>query len=107
MTHTRSNEMAAPPVGSILIGSSNVDAAKQWYRDAFGVTENDNGAFEFGTLGLFVEEHSEVSGPTKEPSRVIINLDVDDSLHLQSHLHRLGVPWVSKVTPEALRLTRP
>src|SRR3546814_13992196 len=104
MTHTRSNEMAAPPVGSILIGSSNVDAAKQWYRDAFGVTENDNGAFEFGTLGLFVEEHSEVSGPTKEPARVIINLDVDDCRHLESHLDGLGVRWVRKVEQEAFGL---
>ncbi|HEY9555403.1 MAG TPA: VOC family protein [Acidimicrobiales bacterium] len=96
--------MAAPPVGSILIGSSNVDAAKQWYRDAFGVTENDNGAFEFGTLGLFVEEHSEVSGPTKEPARVIINLDVDDCRHLESHLDGLGVRWVRKVEQEAFGL---
>ena len=30
--------MAAPPIGSLLIGSSNVETMKQWYRDAFGIT---------------------------------------------------------------------
>ena len=39
--------MTTPPIGSLLVGSSNVDAMKAWYRQAFDVTENDMGAFEF------------------------------------------------------------
>ena len=49
----------AAPIGSLLIGSSQVDAMKQWYRDAFGVSEDDTGAFPFGPVGLFVEEDVE------------------------------------------------
>ena len=89
--------MAAPPIGSLLIGSSNVEAMKQWYRDAFGIQENDMGAFEFGGVGLFIEEHSEVSGPTKEPARVIINLNVEDCRAIEANIQAAGAQWVREV----------
>jgi predicted enzyme related to lactoylglutathione lyase len=87
----------APPIGSLLVGSSNVEQMKEWYRNAFSVTENEMGAFEFGPVQFFVEEHTEVSGPTKEPARVIINLNVDDCRAIESHLNDQGVSWVRKV----------
>jgi predicted enzyme related to lactoylglutathione lyase len=87
----------APPIGSLLVGSSNVEAMKDWYRRAFNVTDNDMGAFEFGPVQLFIEEHSDVSGPTKEPARVIINLDVDDCRGIERQLDSMGVTWVRKV----------
>src|SRR4051794_2985388 len=93
----RSRRMAAPPVGSLLIGSSNVDAMKEFYRKGFDVTENEMGAFDFGGIQVFVEEHSEVSGPTKEPARVIINLNVTDATSLGKHLEDLGANFVRPV----------
>ena len=86
-----------PPIGSLLIGSSNVDAMKEWYRAAFQTTENDGGAFEFGPVQLFIEEHTEVSGPTAEPARCIINLNVDDCRAIETHLRAQGVTWVREV----------
>ena len=65
-------------LGSLLVGSPNPAEMKEWYRQAFSVAENDMGAFDYGGTQFFVEEHSEVSGPTKEPARMIINFDVDD-----------------------------
>ena len=44
------------PIGSLLVGSSNVEAMKDWYRRAFNIKENDMGAFEFGPVQLFIEE---------------------------------------------------
>jgi len=85
------------PIGSLLVGSSNVDEMKQWYRSAFDITENDGGAFEFGPVQLFIEEHSEVSGPTAEPARCIINLNVDDCRAIEAHLRSLDVTWVREV----------
>jgi predicted enzyme related to lactoylglutathione lyase len=87
----------APPIGSLLIGSSQVDAMKDWYRKAFDVKENDMGAFEFGAVQLFVETHSDVSGPAKEPARVLINLDVDDARALGEHLKSIGSRFVREV----------
>ncbi|WP_055478524.1 VOC family protein [Sphaerimonospora mesophila] len=84
-------------LGSLLIGSSAVETMKEWYRAAFDVKENEMGAFTFGSTQLFIEEHSEVSGPTKEPARVILNLDVADCRAIEAHLRTLGVTWVREV----------
>lgn len=89
--------MSAPPIGSLLIGSSQVAAMKQWYENAFGVTANEMGSYDFGGVGLFIEEHSQVSGPTKEPARIIINLNVDDCRALESHLKSQNVTWEREV----------
>jgi predicted enzyme related to lactoylglutathione lyase len=55
------------------------------------------GAFEFGPVQLFIEEHSEVSGPTKEPARIVVNLNVDDCRDIERHLEGMGATWVRKV----------
>jgi len=89
--------MSAPPIGSLLVGSSQAAALKDWYRQAFGVTENDMGSFDFGGVQLFIEEHSEISWPTKEPARVIINLNVDDCRALESQLKAQNVTWTRPV----------
>jgi hypothetical protein len=78
---------------------------KEWYRACFpDAKENQMGAFEFGGAALFVEEHSEVSGPAKEPARMIINLSVDDCRAIESHLRSQNVNWIREVeqTPHAL-----
>jgi len=92
------------PIGSLLVGSSNVEAMKDWYRRAFNIKENDMGAFEFGPVQLFIEEHSEVSGPAKEPARIIINLDVPDCREAERQLKSIDAKWVREVeqTPHAL-----
>ena len=91
-------------LGSLLVGSSNPDEMKEWYRKAFSVTENEMGAFDYGGTQFFVEAHSEVSGPTKEPARVIINFDVDDCRALEEHLRSLGVKWIREVAQESFGL---
>ena len=94
----------APPIGSLLIGSSQPDAMKDWYRKAFDVKENDMGAFEFGPVQLFVETHSDVSSPTKESARVLINLNVDDCRGLAAHLQQVGTKFVRQVEQEPFGL---
>lgn len=85
--------MSAPNLGSILIGSSNVDEMKDWYRRCFSPEENDMGAFVFGSCQVFVEEHDKVSGPTGDPHRIILNLDVGDCRAIEAHLKGEGVVW--------------
>ncbi len=89
--------MTTPPIGSLLVGSSQVDAMKRWYEQAFGVTANEMGAYAFGPVQFFIEEHSDVSGATKEPARVIINLDVPDCRAAEARLEEVGATWVRKV----------
>jgi hypothetical protein len=85
-------------LGSVMLGSSQVDAMKDWYRKAFpSIEENEMGAFVFGNGQLFIEEHSEVSGPTQEPARAILNLDVTGCREIEEHLNGQSVTWVRKV----------
>jgi predicted enzyme related to lactoylglutathione lyase len=96
--------MPAPPIGSLLLGSARAEEMKTWYRRAFGITENEMGAFELGPVQLFVEPHSEISGPTLEPARCIINLNVDDAQQLAEHLRQLGTKFVRDVEQEPFGL---
>ena len=89
--------MSAPNLGSILVGSSQVDAMKDWYRACFGPDENEMGAFVFGGVQLFIEEHSEVSGSNENGHRIILNLDVSGCRDLEAHLNEQGVTWVREV----------
>jgi predicted enzyme related to lactoylglutathione lyase len=89
--------MTAPNLGSLLIGTSNLDAMKTWYRQAFQPDENEMGAFVFGNVQVFVEEHSQVSGPAENGHRIILNLDVADCRSLEAHLKGLGVTWEREV----------
>ncbi len=85
-------------LGSVMLGTSNVEEMKGFYRGAFpDIKENEMGAFEFGNGQLFIEEHSEVSGPTQEPARAILNLDVTGCREIETHLKRQGVTWVREV----------
>ena len=89
--------MSAPNLGSILVGSSQVDAMKDWYRACFSPDENEMGAFVFGGVQLFIEEHSEVSGANENGHRIILNLDVSGCRDLEAHLNSHGVTWVREV----------
>lgn len=89
--------MAAPNLGSLLLGSSQVDTMKEWYRACFAPEENEMGAFILGSTQFFVEEHSEVSGPNNDAHRIIFNLDVEDCRGLEEHLNGQGVTWVREV----------
>ena len=89
--------MTALNLGSILVGSSQVEPMKDWYRACFSPEVNEMGAFVFGNVQLFVEDHSEVSGPNVDQHRIILNLDVTDCRTLESHLKEQNVAWEREV----------
>ena len=89
--------MTVPPISSLMIGSDQADAMKEWYSKAFGVTANDMGAFDFNGFQLFIEAHTDVAGPAKEPARVIINMNVDDCRAVEAQLKQHGVRWIREV----------
>jgi len=87
-------------LASMLVGSSAPEELKDWYRRAFEPDENDAGALVFGSMQLFIEDHSEVSGPSPDPARCILNLDVDDCRAIEAHLDELGATFVRRVEQE-------
>ena len=78
----------------IQITTDNPDRLKAFYRDTVGlppVPEMEDGAFAVGGANLFVDGHSETSGSSKEPHRLLIDLVVDDVVAERERLEAMGV----------------
>lgn len=74
---------------SILIGSENATKLAKFYREIVGLKQTMS--FELGDEGdsgysfeaeesasIVVMDHSKVKGKSKDPSRIMFNLEVDD-----------------------------
>jgi predicted enzyme related to lactoylglutathione lyase len=91
-------------LGSIVIGSERADELKEWYRKTFNATEDDDGAFVFGAVRVFVFPHSDVHGQAAEPARILLNFYADDVRALEQELKDKGVRFVRPVTEEPFGL---
>ena len=82
---------------SIQLASSDPARLKSFYREVIGLTpqpEMGDGSFALGPAGtLFVVDHSEVSGPTKEPARALIDLHISDIDVEHARLEAAGVKF--------------
>jgi len=74
---------------AVLIGSENATKLAKFYREVVGLKQTMS--FEMGEKGesgysfemersasIVVMDHSNVKGKSKEPSRIMFNLEVDD-----------------------------
>jgi len=84
-------------LGSILLGSTDPDKLRAWYRAALSAAEVPDGFLDFGGVRVLIDERSDVSTSNPEPGRVILNFNVADARATAQHLDRLGVTWLSRV----------
>lgn len=84
-------------LGSILLGSTDPDRLRAWYRAALSPAEVAGGFLDFGGMWVLIDERSDVSASNPEPGRVILNFHVADARAAAEHLNRLGVTWLSRV----------
>ena len=81
----------------ISITSEQPEALTEWYRDTLELPVNEEmggGAFNVGGAQLIIDGHSETTGPTKEPQRVLINMLVDDLGAEHQRLLAKGVTFI-------------
>ena len=88
----------------IVISSARAEELKDWYRKTFDVTENENGAFVFGSVRLFVFPHDAVRGAAQEPARILLGFSVDDAKAVESDLKAKGVRFIRDVEEEPFGL---
>jgi predicted enzyme related to lactoylglutathione lyase len=90
-------EQAAPPpaIGSIILASPDPGSLRAWYTDMFQVESRD-GFLGFGPVGLMITGRDEITGPALEPTRVLVNLHVEDAAALVERLEQAGVTWVAR-----------
>ena len=80
----------------VAINSSDPERLRAFYRDVVGLEANPElgpGAFRAGAASFAIGEHSEVTGATKEPERVLYNFFVDDAAAEQAQLESRGVKF--------------
>jgi predicted enzyme related to lactoylglutathione lyase len=90
--------MSRPVLNSMLLGSTDPDRLKAWYRDGFRGETDGYGNLNLGGFGLVIEKRDDVAGRTAEPGRVVINFSVDDIQEAAAQLRTLDVEWL--VEPE-------
>lgn len=82
---------------NINITSADPQRMIAFYRDVLQLppyAEIGEGAFHAGGGAILIDGHSEISGPTMEPARVLINFFVDDLAAEQARLEAAGVRFV-------------
>lgn len=84
---------------NINITSEQPERLIAFYRDTVGLTRDEavgEGGFQVAGAHLFIDGHSEVHGPTKEPARVLVNFFVGDLAAEKARLEAAGVPFVAE-----------
>jgi predicted enzyme related to lactoylglutathione lyase len=80
---------------STNINSADPERLTAFYKDVVGLTiEPSSGGFAVAEGAfIFIDGHSELSGPAKEPARVLINFMVDDIAAEEARLKAAGVSF--------------
>lgn len=96
-TSAEKHEMEVNEV-SIQLASEHPERLAAFYRDVVQLPtkpEVGDHSFAIGAAGtLFVVDHSEVSGPTAEPARAIIDLHIGDLDAQHARLQAAGVRFI-------------
>jgi hypothetical protein len=86
-----------PALGSILLGSTQPAALRDWYRRALAPEYSGEGPIEFGGMRLLIEERDDVEPKNNQPGRVIFNFHVEDIDAAETRLRAADVEWLVAV----------
>jgi catechol 2,3-dioxygenase-like lactoylglutathione lyase family enzyme len=91
------NDLTAPPVGSILLGTTNAEGLRTWYRNALAPGHTGDGPINFGGVLLVIDQRDDVDAINPQPGRTIINFHADDIDAVVARLDAAGAQWISPV----------
>lgn len=86
-----------PTLASLLLGTTDPDRLKAWYRAAFAPDHTGDGPIDLGGFGVVIERRDDVDDKSTEPGRMILNFHVDDIDALAAQLDAAGVQWLVPV----------
>ena len=85
-------------LAGIIIWTDNLERLLPFYRDKLGLVpysvQPDFVAFSFGDVRLSLGLHSQVSGASREPYRIMVNLGVRDIHKVYRELMARGVEFI-------------
>lgn len=87
---------------AVMLSSEDSQKLADFYKEKVGLNctmefeMGDKGekGFAFENVKLYINQHSEVHGKTKEPQRVILNLETDD---IEKEVEKLNNAGVKKI----------
>ena len=83
-------------VAGIIIWTDDLERLASFYRETLGLQPHsvkpDSVAFSFGETRLSLGKHDQVTGPARDPYRIMINLGVTDIHGLFRRLRDKGTP---------------
>ena len=89
---------------TVMVGSAQPDALAAVYQDVLGlprVAKYQDPVFEAAGGFIRIRRHSEIQGRSKEPSRVQLNLFVDDVRKEYTRIQAQGVRFVRAPAEES------
>jgi hypothetical protein len=89
--------MTTAALGSILVGSTDPDRLRSWYRAAFAPDQPEQGLLNVGGVLLVFERRSDVADKNPEPGRTSVNFHVEDAHEAEAHLNSIGVTWLAEL----------
>lgn len=93
----------ASTISSLLLSSTDPIRLRDWYVAAFDPkverTPGEPGydVLNFGGFHVFIDSRDDVTATSKEPGRVILNLDVDDAAATAARISELGGRWLAEL----------
>jgi hypothetical protein len=93
--------MTTTALGSILVGSTDPDRLRSWYRAAFAPDQPEQGPLKVGGVLLVFENRTDVASENREPGRTIVNFHVEDAHEAAAHLNTIGVTWLAELERRA------
>ncbi len=85
-------------VAGVIIWTANFLPMLEFYRDTLGLTPRSVkpgfANFEWGQFRLSIRLHSGVTGASRDPDRIMVNLHVVDIVATHARLLRAGVMFV-------------
>jgi predicted enzyme related to lactoylglutathione lyase len=91
--------MATPKLGGLMLSSTDPQRLHDWYARVLppqtDETQDQYRILAYDGFYLFLDSRDDISGPTTEPGRVILNFEVDDARSTASVVDGLGTGWLA------------
>lgn len=84
---------------ALNITTDNPERMNAFYRDVVGLPRREDmgdHAYDMGGATLFLDTHSDTTGPAREPQRYLLDFFVDDLAAEQQRLEAAGVTFTRK-----------
>lgn len=94
--------MIALSLRSILIGTTQPERLREWYRATLAPEHVGDGPFDFGGFRLVIDGRTDIASRNPESDRLILNFNVDDFDAAVNDLAESGVEWIA---PPEVRAT--